>query len=399
MHADDFGIPHHANVCLHFQVADPGIESLGLTGHHTMEQARPPEVGDSTFSEVTVSQPSESAPPPFSHDLTAKSIFAEPEAARDLVALLAARECPELQGWTPVRLVAGSTVTADPERRPPQTEGHRDLVWELARGDHHAARMLLHLEFQSQRDADMSERMFLYALRMSPGLRGLEVCGVVVNTGVDRFGEWWSPVQAVAGVRRYGFRAGALLEIHDHAVPGLEGGAHALPPDNLAAGFVALARVQAEMTRGRRAAAALVLPVLRELILPRALGTAPSLRRALGAWFKTRFDGLLVDRPDLRALLRRITYIEEAEAVMYTFGQYVEDEKKDAEALGETRGRKEILLAFIRQVWGEAEADRCARALDAAELDDLPDIAGLLADQAAGRRPRLGPNGRTESSA
>ena len=194
-----------------------------------------------------------------------------------------------------------------------------------------------------------------------------------------------------------------------------EGGAHALPPDNLAAGFVALARVQAEMTRGRRAAAALVLPVLRELILPRALGTAPSLRRALGAWFKTRFDGLLVDRPDLRALLRRITYIEEAEAVMYTFGQYVEDEKKDAEALGEargeargkaegealgeTRGRKEILLAFIRQVWGEAEADRCARELDTAALDDLPDIAGLLADQAAGRRPRLGTNGRTESSA
>ncbi len=234
---------------------------------------------------------------------------------------------------------------------------------------------------------------------------------MVVNTGVDRFGEWWSPVQAVAGVRRYGFRAGALLEIHDHAVPGLEGGAHALPPDNLAAGFAALARVQAEMTRGRRAAAALVLPVLRELILPRALGTAPSLRRALGAWFKTRFDGLLVDRPDLRAALRRITYIEEAEAVMYTFGQYVEDEKKDAkaegEALGEARGkaegmaegRKEVLLAFIRQVWGEAEADRCTRAWDAAALDDLPDIAGLLADQAAGRRPRLGPNGRTAAAA
>ena len=363
--------------------------------------------------------PSEPTPPSFSHDLTAKSIFAEPEAARDLVALLAARECPELQGWTPVRLVAGSAVTADPERRPPQTEGHRDLVWELARDDDDGARMLLHLEFQSQRDAEMSERMFLYALRMSPDLRGLEVCGVVVNTGSDRFGEWWSPVQAVAGVRRYGFRAGGLLEIHDHAVPGLEGGTHALPPDNLAAGFVALARVQAEMTRGRREAAALVLTVLRELILPRALGMSPSLRRALGAWFKTRFDGLLADRPDLRALLRRITYIEEAEAVMYTFGQYVEDEKKDAkaegEALGEARGkaegkaegvaegeargRKAFLIEFIRQVWGDAEADRCARELDAATLDDLPDIAGLLADQAAGRRPRLGLNGRTQAAA
>ncbi|MXZ23413.1 MAG: hypothetical protein F4Y80_00875 [Caldilineaceae bacterium SB0665_bin_21] len=346
-----------------------------------------------------MSQPSEPTPSSFSHDLTAKSIFAEPEAARDLVVLLAARECPELWSWTPVRLVA---VTADPERHPPQAEGHRDLVWELARDDD-ADRMLLHLEFQSQRDANMSERMFLYALRMSPSLRGLEVCGVVVNTGIDRFGEWRSPVQAVAGVRRYGFRTGALLEIHDHVVPGLEGGAHALPPDNLASGFVALARVQAEMARGRRAAAALVLPVLRELILPRALGTASSLRRALGAWFKTRFDRLLADQPDLRAALRRITYIEEAEAVMYTFGQYVEDEKKDAEARGmaegEARGKKEILLAFIRQVWGDAEADRCARELDAAALDDLPDIAGLLADQAAGRRPRLGTNGRTGSAA
>ena len=175
----------------------------------------------------------------------------------------------------------------------------------------------------------------------------------------------------------------------------MEGGAHALLLDNLASGFVALARVQAEMARGRRAAAALVLPVLQDLILPRALGTAPSLRRALGAWFKTCFDGLLADQPDLRAALRRITYIEEAEEVMYTFGQFVEDEKKDAEA----RGKKEVLLAFIRQVWGEAEADQCARELDAAELDDLPDISDLLADQTAGRRPRLGTNGRTGSAA
>ena len=365
-----------------------------MTGHRTTVQSRLPGAEGSTFSEVTVSQPSEPTSSPFSHDLTAKSIFAEPEAARDLVALLAVRECPELWGWTPVRLVAGSAVTADLERHPPQAEGHRDLVWELARGEHGAERMLLHLEFQSRRGSDMSERMFLYALQMSPSLRGLEVCGVVVHTGVDRFGEWLSPVQAVAGVRRYGFQEGALLEIHDHAVPGLPGGTHALPSDNLASGFVALARVQAEMARGRRAAATLVLPVLRELILPRALGTAPSLRRALGAWFKTRFDGLLADQPDLRAALRRITYIEEAEAVMYTFGQYVEDEKKDAEA----RGKKEVLLAFIRQVWGEAEADRCARELDAAEHDDLPDIAGLLADQAAGRHPRLGVNGRTGSS-
>ena len=78
---------------------------------------------------------------------------------------------------------------------------------------------------------------------------------------------------------------------------------------------------------------------------------------------------------------------------MYTFGQYVEDEKKDAEARGEAqgevRGETRVLLKFIRQVWGDAEADRCARALETAELHDLPDIAGLMADQTAGRLPRL----------
>ena len=96
---------------------------------------------------------------------------------------------------------------------------------------------------------------------------------------------------------------------------------------------------------------------------------------------------------------------------MYTFGQYVEDERKDAKAEGmaegkaegmaegEARGRKAFLVEFIRQVWGDAEADRCAWAWDAAARDDLPDIAGLLADQAAGRRPRLGPNGRTAAAA
>ena len=162
-----WGISCNTNVCLHFQAGGPDAKFLGWTGRRTS-----------------------GAPPSAS--------------------------APELQGWMPVRLVAGSAVTADPERRPPQAERHRDLVWELARADDDGARMLLHLEFQAQRDDDMSERMFLYALRMSPGLQDLEVCGVVVHTGVDRFGEWWSPVQAVAGVRRYGFQTGELLEIHDH---------------------------------------------------------------------------------------------------------------------------------------------------------------------------------------
>ena len=97
---------------------------------------------------------------------------------------------------------------------------------------------------------------------------------------------------------------------------------------------------------------------------------------------------------------------------MYTFGQYLADEKKEAEARGEARGeaqgeargeargeirgKKKVLLAFIRKVWGDADADRCARELETAELRDLPDIADLIADQAAGRAPRLGSNGRNE---
>ncbi len=77
---------------------------------------------------------------------------------------------------------------------------------------------------------------------------------------------------------------------------------------------------------------------------------------------------------------------------MYTFGQYVADKEKE----GEARGRKQFLLEFIRQVWGDAEAERCARELDTAELHDLPDIAGLMADQSAGRPPRLRTYGRTK---
>ncbi|MXZ24709.1 MAG: hypothetical protein F4Y80_07530 [Caldilineaceae bacterium SB0665_bin_21] len=84
---------------------------------------------------------------------------------------------------------------------------------------------------------------------------------------------------------------------------------------------------------------------------------------------------------------------------MYTFGQYVADEKKESEAQGEARAKKELLLAFIRKVWGNAEAERVAPFINAAELVDLPDIADLVDDQAAGRSPRLGTNGRTEPQA
>ena len=84
---------------------------------------------------------------------------------------------------------------------------------------------------------------------------------------------------------------------------------------------------------------------------------------------------------------------------MYTFGQYAADKEKEGEARGEARARKEVLLAFIRKVWGDAEAERMVPILNSAELDDLPDISDLVDDQAAGRPPRLGPNGRAEPRA
>ena len=343
-----------------------------------------------------MSQPPEPTPTPptFSYDLTLKSIFAEPDVARDLIAFLVQGLCPELRGWVPVRVVAGSAVTTNPDEPPHQSEGHRDLVWLLAHGDGSEAQ-LLHLEFQSRPAADMSERMVQYALNMSPSLRGLEICGLVVNTGLRPFGAWRRPVQRVAGSYRYGFREGLLLDIHDCQVPGLPEGKYPLPVDNLVSGFMALARVQAEMKLERRAAAALVLPVLRALI-PLALASTATLRGALGAWFKTGFGELLDDQPTLRAALSRITYIEEAEAVMYTFGQYAADKEKEGEARGEARARKEVLLAFIRKVWGDAEAERMVPILNSIELDDLPDISDLVDDQAAGRPPRPGPNGRAE---
>ena len=156
-----------------------------------------------------------------------------------------------------------------------------------------------------------------------------------------------------------------------------------------------------------------ILPILQELALPRTLVSTTTGRGAFGAWFKVGFGDLPVDLPVMRAEWEKITSIEEAEAVMYTFGQYVADAEKEAEARGEargeawgeargeargevrgeTRGKKEVILAFIRKVWGDAEAERVVPFLNAAELNDLPDISDLVDDQTAGRPPRLGPTG------
>ena len=55
-----------------------------------------------------------------------------------------------------------------------------------------------------------------------------------------------------------------------------------------------------------------------------------------------------------------------------------------------------MILAFIRKVWSDAETDRILPDLTAAALDDLPDIADLVDDQAAGRLPRWPTNSCTE---
>ena len=132
-----------------------------------------------------------------------------------------------------------------------------------------------------------------------------------------------------------------------------------------------------------------ILPILQELALPRTLVSTTTGRGAFGAWFKAGFGDLPVDLPVMRAEWEKITSIEEVEAVMYTFGQYVADKEKE----GEARAKKELLLAFIRKVWGNAEAERLVPFLNAAELEDLPDISDLVDDQTAGRPPRLGPTG------
>ncbi len=87
---------------------------------------------------------------------------------------------------------------------------------------------------------------------------------------------------------------------------------------------------------------------------------------------------------------------------MNTFGNIIAAKEKEGEArgleLGEARGKKEILLQFVAEFWGDDEATQFAQQLDSADCSQFPTIADLMRDQAAGRLPRLRKNGRTESS-
>ena len=350
----------------------------------------------------------------FSHDLTLKSLFAERDMARDLFRHHAATLFPELQGFEPADLAATATVTTDSAAAPHQQARERDLVWTLVRAADTKDRALLHLEFQSQPDATMTLRMFEYAHGLFPHYPDCEVYGLVVNTGLRPFGRWWCPVQAVAGTRGYGFQPGPVLDVHDFPLPTFPDPDYPLPSDSLVTGFIALARIQLEMRRNNKAAVDQILPVLRTWIVPLVLGSTETLRRAFGAWFRLAFGELLGDDPELRAELGRIVHIEDAEAVMYTFTQALEDRFKQGEAegraQGEARGRaqgeargearatRKLLLQFIAEAWGDAEAERFARQLEDTEPDRMPSLRDLMADQRAGRLPRLHHNGRTASA-
>ena len=355
--------------------------------------------------------PSKSPGKRFTHDQTLKSLFAERDVVRDLLDFHAADLFPELQDFEPLELVSASTVTADATSPPHHRETHRDTVWTLARKGEVGDRVLLHLEFQSQRDSRMSMRMVRYAHDLNRHRPELEVFGLVISTGLRHFGAWRQPVQSVAGAHGYRFEEGALLDIHDYEVPVFPVTDYPLPPQSLVTGIVALARIQAAIQRGANEAAEQILPLLRAWINPRVLGLPETLREAYGAWFKAAFDDLLRDQPELRRELRRIIYIEEAEAVMNTFGNIIAAKEKEGEArglelgkaqgleLGKAQGlelgQKEILVQFVAEFWDDDEAARFARQLDRADRSQVPTIADLMRDQAAGRLPRLRENSRT----
>jgi len=327
----------------------------------------------------------------FSYDQTLKSLFTERDVVRDLLDFHAAELFPYLQGFEPLELVSASTVATDAVKPPHHRETHRDMVWTLARKGEDGDRVLLHLEFQSRRESRMSMRMVRYAYDLNRHRPELEVFGLVINTGPRPFGAWRQPVQSVAGSHGYRFEEGALLDIHDYAVPVFPIADYPLLPESLVTGIVALARIQAAIQRGGNEAAERLLPLLREWIIPRVLRLPESLREAYGAWFKAAFDDLLRDQPELRRELRRIIYIEEAEIVMNTFGNIIAAKEKE----GEARGEKRVLVQFVAEFWNDDEAARFARQLDNADRNQFPTITDLMRDQAAGRLPRLRQNGRT----
>ena len=133
---------------------------------------------------------------------------------------------------------------------------------------------------------------------------------------------------------------------------------------------------------------------------------------------RAEFGRLNPAQPELLAWTDRTACLEDAEAVMYTFTQALEDRfkqgKAEGRARGEARGRAEgeakgraegearatrrLLLQFVAEAWGDAEAERFARQLEGTEPDRMPNLRDLMADQRAGRSPRLHHNGQTVSA-
>ena len=200
-------------------------------------------------------------------------------------------------------------------------------------------------------------------------------------------------MQSVPDSHGYGLRKGPLLDIHDHAVPVFPVADYPLPPQSLVTGIVALACIQAAIRRGANEAVAQILPLLREWIIPRVWRLPATLREAYGTWCKAGFDDLFQNQPELRRGLRSIIDIEEAGAVMNTFGNIIAAKEKE----GEARGEKRIFVQFVAEFWSDDEAARLARQLDGADRSRFPMIADLMRDQAGRRLPRLRQNVRAAS--
>ena len=100
----------------------------------------------------------------------------------------------------------------------------------------------------------------------------------------------------------------------------------------------------------------------------------------------------MADYSQQLGVLRSTSCVGLVEAVMNTFGNIIAAKEKE----GEARGKKEILLQFLAEFWRDDEAARFAQQLDSADRSQIPTIADLMRDQAAGRLPRLRANGRTD---
>ncbi len=325
-----------------------------------------------------------------SHDATLKTLFAEPAVIRDLIRF----HLPQLQGFRPLFTQERTTVVPHPVAQPHHDTRIADLIWVLER---EGQKVLLHLEFQSRPDTRMTIRVLEYEWRMLrqhriegfPHGQDLRVFSLVIHTGPSPFGTWERPYSDLADSHLLGFQEGPLLDIHAYPVPDFPDDTFPLSRHSLVTGIVALARVQVAIRAGHKDAVHQILPVLQSCILPRVREEAESLAQAYGAWFRVAFAPMVADLPALRQALHNVVYIAEAEAIMETFGQVLEQSVAEGIEQGIEQGRREVLLEYVREIWGTDEARRFAPELDQATPDQMPTVTSLRENYRVGQLPRL----------